>query len=175
MHARRSLCGIAVNFVRCCPFYYSMISHGWQAVHSHKKDVQFRKTTRLFQETSYKAGFCVPLISAFQQPSRHQTATGCDHAEHDHILPQRSRHRTKPHRSQQRYQNCQQSDCRHHPADPLSVQEEQQTDADQQCTSIRPVASEVFMPKPPTGCPTRRTPQRSSAPRRCLLPAVPAR
>ena len=65
-------------------------------------------------------------------PSRHQTATGCDHAEHDHILPQRSRHRTKPHRSQQRYQNCQQSDCRHHPADPLSIQEEQQTDADQQ-------------------------------------------
>ena len=97
-----------------------------------KKDVQFRKTTRLFQETSYKAGFCVPLISAFQQPSRHQTTAGCDHAEHDHILPQRSRHRTKPHRSQQRYQNCQQSDCRHHLADPLSVQEEQQTDADQQ-------------------------------------------
>ena len=70
----------------------------------------------------------LPLISAFQQSSRHQTATGGDHAEHDHILPQRSRHRTKPHRSQQRYQNRQQSDCRHHPADPLSVQEEQQTD-----------------------------------------------
>ena len=32
-----------------------------------KKDVQFRKTTRLFQETSYKAGFRVPLGNTAQR------------------------------------------------------------------------------------------------------------